>query len=108
MKELTPYQLFDTPVASALTLCQYCKNEATLLCDGKINDEPCDRPICGECAKRVGITFYCGKNVFGTEHDLAIETTDFCPRCAKFGGRIETDSYRSERAVLSLKKKVRR
>lgn len=108
MKEFTPYQLFDTPVASALTLCEYCENEATLLCDGKINDETCDRRICVECAKRTGTVFYCGKNVFETEHDLFIGTTDLCPRCAKFGGRIETDSYRSERALLKLKSKVKR
>jgi protein-arginine kinase activator protein McsA len=106
MNELTPYQLFDTPVASALTLCQYCENEATLLCDGKINDETCDRRICDECAKQIGIAFYCGENVFGTEHDLVIDTTDLCPRCAKLGGRFETDSYKSERTLLSLRNKV--
>ncbi len=100
MKEFTPYQLFDTPVADAVTLCHYCKNEAALLCDGIINNETCDRPICGECTKRVGIAFYCGENVFGTDHDLFIDTTDYCPRCAKIGGRIETASYKSELAVL--------
>ena len=106
MKELTPYQLFDIPIAEALTLCQYCINEATLLCDGKINGETCDRRICSECAKRVGIAFYCGKNVFGTDQDLIIDTKDLCPRCAKFGGRFETDSYKSARAIFKLKNNV--
>jgi hypothetical protein len=108
MKEFTPYQLFDTPVASALTLCQYCENEATLLCDGKINNKTCDRRICSDCAKQTAIVFYCGENVFETEHDLVIDTTDLCPRCAKFGGRIETDSYRSERTVFGLKNRLKR
>jgi len=83
--------------------CEFCSEIAVNLCDGLIDDETCDRLLCEACSTRKGITFFCGKNVFGTGMDLCIDTEDWCPRCVKLGGNFHTGAYRSSRALSGLK-----
>jgi len=83
--------------------CEFCSEIAVNLCDGLIDGETCDRRLCEACSTRKGISFYCGKDVFGTGIGLCVDTTDWCPKCVKLGGNFVSSGYRSKRTLSALK-----
>ncbi|WP_370609792.1 hypothetical protein NMD12_12375 [Citrobacter portucalensis] len=74
------------------SLCMFCGDSATLLCDGYIGFPPkcenglelpdirhpftCDAPMCRHCGRQMMKIFVCGKRPYS-----GIHTTDHCPIC---------------------------
>jgi hypothetical protein len=66
-----------------MSACEFCGDPAgTLLCDGWLGEKTCDRSMCRDCAKAVGVVFVCARPRSKSFSD----TRDLCPDCQDNGG----------------------
>ena len=59
-----------------MSKCEFCSYAGMLLCDGWLGDKTCDRLMCRQCAKQIGVFNVCmrPKKSFS-------DTRDLCPEC---------------------------